>query len=170
MRLIRNRPVKCGMEALGNALLDGTGLKPGQGLSQGTREAILAENLKHMIVGELLFQATVSMPPRLSDLTNNYGHTRVATKEAKVWRSSQEWAVLFKIKEPIDVWCHVWIRLGFTQRQLVGDCANREKAATDLLVHCKVLKDDCAKIVVANHQVWDPSVPAGQAILEVRKA
>lgn len=119
--------------------------------------------------GELLFSATLTMPPRLSELTNNVGRSRVASAKAREWRRANEFKVLFKVKGPIQGPVHVWIRLGMTAKQQAGDVANREKAVTDLLVYCKVLKDDSVRSgVLGNHQVFDPAVPEGQCAVEVR--
>lgn len=59
--------------------------------------------------------------------------------------------------------CAVY-RMGRPSRRRM-DLANREKAATDLLVRWGVMADDCQ--VVDLRMVWDASVPPGVAVAEI---
>ena len=125
----------------------------------------------YLTLGPLVATFQLTLPPPLSRLTRNAsGIGRGATKEAKAWREGNavlvgaSWGQRGALDFPVSVWIHLGLN------SMRSDVANFEKATTDLLVHCGVLRDDSATWVRSNHQVYHPGVERGMVKVEVRRA
>ena len=105
--------------------------------------------------------ATIAIPPTSNNLFLTRGRKRIKTAQYRQWieangprlRSMQKATVY-----PVEVRMTIYGGKGFRTN---SDIANREKAATDLLVSCGILIDDSVKFVRKTTAEYVP--PASKA-------
>lgn len=89
-------------------------------------------------------QATISLPSLPPSANNMYvnvpGRGRVPSRDYMAWRKDMGWRVT--LQKPPRFLGDVDVRYSFGPRNRSADVANREKATSDLLVACGVIKDD----------------------------
>jgi hypothetical protein len=106
----------------------------------------------------LIAEFRLPFPPSVNELyvnvTNQWGpkaHSRASTKEYKAWQREAGWMLRQQHVPTITDRVILVIHLD-DKRQ--GDCANREKAVTDVLVKYDVLQGDQKKYVKGVYIGW----------------
>jgi crossover junction endodeoxyribonuclease RusA len=111
-----------------------------------------------------LIELRLPFPPSTNNLFLNARRGRVLSPEYRAWRDQAGWELKAQKPPAMTERCVIHIDIDDTRQ---GDCANREKAVTDLLVAHGVLKGDQKKYVKRVSIGWETLTGCRVAIMGV---
>jgi Holliday junction resolvase RusA-like endonuclease len=94
------------------------------------------------------------MPPTTNNLFAGNGKRRYRTKEYIAWIECAGWKLASQRAPQIKGRVAILIELAEPAPNVRNDCANREKAVTDLLVTHGIIQGDDQRYVRENCQRW----------------